>query len=418
MDRNLFQQRRSDYIANKNIQKKNISIFNQLQDTQYIVPADNMSLIGKAVNFGCSKALELLTRYGISVNDLAEYLDSSPEIIQNIIRANFHADLILIDGEDATLLSEENIRQSRSNAVEVCNARKNYSSLIYYRPSGIDIEYCIDDVVDVLEGINVTGAGVYPLDGIIYPKVESVQEIRIILDLITEIEKKKNISPDTIKIQFLVESPGGIEFLYEIAKACEGRLTGIIFGMADYASEIGISSLDENHPMFQFAKQRIIHAASIFQVPAIDCMSFNYPVADKTIQDVHQNRKLILESMRDLHDLYISSIHMGMSGKWVGHPLQLLAAKIAVEKIFTQETINSHLQSMLKYADSGSGAMVVDGKMADRATDRSIRSFLRKGVIKGKINPDIALQSGLISQAEFDIIVNRGRRDSNPRLPA
>lgn len=380
-----------------------LSLKDERQQTHYIVPGDNQSLIEKALNFGCSRAEELLSRYSITLEELAQKLNTTPETITGIIQSDFHPDLILIDGEDATVANPENILQARKNAIGVFTQRSQYVSRVYYRPSGMELDYCIDDLVDVVSAIPVLKDKSFPLDGIIYPKVEDKEEISIILGILSDLEKEKKLPEGTIKFQFLIESARGVENLYEIGSEAINRLTGIIFGMADYASDAGVSSLNENHPMFQWVKQKIINAGAALGVPAVDCMSFQYPVANKQ-KDIEYNHDLILNRIKEVHDIAIDSFHLGMRGKWTGHPLQLLAVKIAVEKIFSADQVNIFVEKARKYSGSATGATMIHGQMADRATDRAVRSYLRLALVKGKLELADALSLGVISEKEAQLL--------------
>ena len=403
MDRNQYSKIRLN-LMNETLQNKcQISILDQLQETHYIVPADNLNLIEKAIKRGCSTGLELLSRYGISLDDISMALDCTPSLIQKIIETNYHSDLILIDGEDATSLSDENIKSARKNIISTFNERKNYHTRMYFRPSGLELKYCIDDIVEVLSGVKINQEGAYPVDGMIYPKVESKEEINFINNILLDFEREIKIPENTIKLQFLVESSRGVEKIYEIASSIKSRLSGIIFGMADYAADIGISSLNENHPLFQYAKMRIVNVSAAMGVPSVDCMNFRYPVADKNLNLV-ENKELILNRMRQMHDTTLNSISLGMKGKWVGHPLQLLAAKVAFEKVFSQELLGDYMKKLKIYSESSSGTKIIDNDMADRATDRNVRTFLRRAVIKSKIDIEIALNLGLINNSEFTML--------------
>jgi citrate lyase beta subunit len=403
MDKMVFEKQREGLLRKIHDQRTGLSILDQVQETHYIVPADNLALIEKAVGRGCSQALELLARYDISLNELADTMECEAGVIVSIVETNYHADLVLIDGEDATSLKEENIVSARKNIVSTFNERSNYTSRIYFRPSGLELKYCVDDIVDALVGCQLDKNGRYPVDGMVYPKVECPEEIEFIGNILGDAEKKIGLPENSIKLQFLIESSQAVERLYDIANASKERLSGIIFGMADYAAEIGISSLDENHPLFQYVRMRIINVAASFGVPSIDCMSFRYPVADKNLNR-EQNKLLILQKMREVHDITMNSVALGMKGKWVGHPLQLLAAKIVYEKYFSQQKLGDLLEKLNLYSDSTTGAGIIHNDMVDRATDRNVRSFLRRAVMKKKIDPSTAFRLHLINDEELHLL--------------
>ncbi|MDH4201139.1 MAG: aldolase/citrate lyase family protein [Spirochaetia bacterium] len=406
MNRSYYKKQQEEILQKYGQFRSPLHILDQVQETHFIVPADNLSLIEKAVQRGCSQSEELLERYDIGISDLAKTLDCESETITSIIKLNFYPDVILLDAEDATSLKEENILNARKNIIATLNNRNQFQSRIYFRPSGLDLEYCIDDILEILTNLHLNENGSYPLDGMIFPKVESAEEISFISQILSDMENKAGLMQNTIKLQFLVESARAVESIYEIACACRDRLSGIIFGMADYAADTGVSSLEESHPLFQYARLRIINVCAAVGIPSIDCMSFTYPVADKNL-DKPQNKILLLKKMKEVYEITMNSISLGMKGKWVGHPLQLLAAKIAYETYFSQQRLQIQLEKLKLYSRSSTGAGIIHNDMADRATDRSVREFLRRAVIRKKLSAEEAFNLSIITNDEFHILNKR-----------
>jgi citrate lyase beta subunit len=399
MNKEYFNQLRKKIILEKSKRISQLDMDHEIQESHFIVPADNAGLIEKALNYGCSKSAEILNRMGISLEEVGNVLDIDVSLIRQIIINSPYADLVLLDGEDATNFTEESVKKARVNVINAVNNISNKKFRLYYRPSGIELDFFIDDIVDVLSGIKINQDKI-SLDGIIVPKLDSDEEAKLIIEILKSFEKKSSLPANFLKVQFLIESASGLENIVKIAEIFSERLTGIIFGMADYSSEIGISSLNESNLVFQIAKIRIVNASKILKVPAIDCMSFDYPVADKNLT-ADENKIKILSSMKNVHDLFLGSSEIGMDGKWVGHPLQLLALKIAAEKKFTYQKIENYSEKLKLYSDSLTGAAVIHGEMADRATNRNIKSYLRKAAIRGKLDIEFALKYGVITESEF-----------------
>jgi citrate lyase beta subunit len=93
-----------------------------------------------------------------------------------------------------------------------------------------------------------------------------------------------------------------------------------------------------------------------------------------------------------------------MDGKWVGHPLQLFAVRLAHRLALPEEEIRAETDKILSYARAVAeekGATIIEGVMSDRATDRHARNKLRKAIALGLLDPQKGVELGLISRQEF-----------------
>jgi len=103
----------------------------------------------------------------------------------------------------------------------------------------------------------------------------------------------------------------------------------------------------------------------------------------------------------------VHGIRLGMDGKWVGHPVQLFAVKLAYRLAFPEEEIRLEMEKIHSYAQSVAeekGATIIQGAMADRASDRHARSRLRKAISLGLLDAGKGLDLGLISREEYEEI--------------
>jgi citrate lyase subunit beta/citryl-CoA lyase len=87
----------------------------------------------------------------------------------------------------------------------------------------------------------------------------------------------------------------------------------------------------------------------------------------------------------------------GFAGKWTGIPDQ---TAMAVEIFQTPddeiERAIKEAKQFLEAESSGRGATMIDGKMADRATDRLNRNTLKKAYAMGRIDDALARELGVI----------------------
>ncbi len=314
------------------------------------------------------------------------------------------APLVLIDGEDAQALRDDVVLRGRENAVRLFREAKWGDTLRFYRPSGLNLPFCAGDLITVLmragEG---RGAEDYPIDGVIWPKVEQPEEMEWLCHTLVAIERRLGLPENRLRLQFLVESGWGLAQLPAIVKVCLPRLCGIIFGISDYSADIGLPDIRNGHEAVDLARMLIVNQAGAAGVPAIDSMTLNYPVADKTL-DLAANKWRILARLRECYDDAQHGIALGMSGKWVGHPAQLVACLLAYRQALSDDRIAAEVRNVEAYqasVDAQKGATIIDGVMADRANDRHSRALLRKAVAWGRLDAEKAVALGVVSRAEL-----------------
>jgi len=409
MSLNQFREKR-EYILNQYKKAEfKLPLRYYRQETHFIVPASNMEMIGKAFENGCSRSEQLLNKSDIYLEEIAQITELPMKVVQDVLIQKNHADLILIDGEDATALNDQSIEEGRRNAVDAVLRYKEKKSLLFYRPSGFELEYCFDDIVHVVGKIAEAGSD-FGLDGIIFPKPNSVNELKWVDELLSEMELKYSLPQNTVKMQFLAESSRGLELLYEMASIVNERLCGIIFGKADYASELNLNSIENHLTAFEIARWKIVNTSSVFKVPPIDSMTFEYPVSSKYLT-TSENKKNILLKLKKVFTDTVSSISSGMQGKWVGHPLQLFMVKLAFEKYYFDMNLESKVEQVEQYKESSQlnnkGATIINGDMVDRATDRQVRTLLRKAGIAGHLGINKLSALEIFSPAEERELLKR-----------
>jgi citrate lyase subunit beta/citryl-CoA lyase len=373
------------------------------QQAHYTTPASNYKLAHSAATRGFGPLPKILAKFQISPSDLAATLAVPLADVQNLLDGDPHAPLAMIDGEDAQALDEEVVQRGRQNAVRVFNDEGWGSTLRFYRPSGLGLPYCAGDLVNVLTGAAQDHSpDEYPIDGIIFPKIEHPDEVSWVCDLLEQIEIQLGLALNQIKLQLLVESGWSVANLPELTRRSMPRLAGIIFGIADYAADLSLPEIRYDHPVCDWARAQVVNLAGAVGVPAIDAMTVNYPVADSALS-AQENRERILARLKECYDDAWHSIDLGMKGKWVGHPAQLFVVLLAYRQQLSSGAMMAELQKIGSYqlaVQNQIGATIIDGVMSDRATDRHARARLREGVALGLLSADDGLALGVISPAE------------------
>jgi citrate lyase subunit beta/citryl-CoA lyase len=295
------------------------------------------------------------------------------------------ANLVMLDLEDS--IPRNNIdllRQGRQNVIRAFNELDWSTRLRFFRPRGLELDPEHSDIQAIVEAAGPK------LDGLIYPKIESADEVHSIDKTLSDLESKLGLERGRIRIEPLIESASAEENAFEIARSSR-RLVGLIFGSYDYWASLGMgaSSYRADHPLIAQARGRIVKAAASVGIPAIAEMTTNYPTRDKSDEE----RRAAMEEFR--RDALLAR-DFGFAGKWTGIPDQ---TAMAVE-IF--QTPDDEIEHAINYAKqfleaeaSGRGATMIEGKMADRATDRIIRNTLKKAYAMGRIDAALAAQLAL-----------------------
>ena len=296
------------------------------------------------------------------------------------------ANLVMLDLEDSIPRDDQELlEQGRANIIRAFNELNWGSKLRFFRPRGLELDPAHEDIAEIVE------AAGGKLDGLIYPKIEDTDEVRSIDETLAALEARLELERGRIKIEPLIESVSAEENVFEIARSSK-RLVGLIFGSYDYWASLGLgaSSYRVDHPLISQARGRIVKAAASVGIPAIAEMTTNYPTRDKS----EEERCAAMEEFR--RDALIAR-DFGFAGKWTGIPEQ---TAMAVEIFQTSEEeiqrAITEAKQFLKAEASGRGATMIDGKMADRATDRLNRNTLKKAYALGKIDNALAAELALI----------------------
>jgi len=192
--------------------------------------------------------------------------------------------------------------------------------------------------------------------------------------------------------------------LPELARRAAPRLSSIIFGLVDFAADLRLDEIRNDHPTAEWARSLIVAVAGGVGVPAIDGMTVDYPVTDQRL-DALANRRRFLDRMRLVYDDARRARDLGMSGKWVGHPAQLFAVLLAFDDRFGVDQLEREVAKLQAYRQAvdvvGRGATMIDGVMSDRATDRQARAVLRHAVAIGRFPASRAHEMGVIDDSEL-----------------
>jgi citrate lyase subunit beta/citryl-CoA lyase len=255
------------------------------------------------------------------------------------------ADCVILDLEDAVALSEK--VGARVAARDALKARDDMH--VYVRVNSIDTPFLFGDLTTIIPGRPT---------GIMLPKVESADHIKLADWLIGQLERESGLPVGKIGLIALVETGCGVIHATAIAGAAK-RLKCIAFGALDYTLDIGTKLSEGGHELL-YARAHIVAAsrAGGCEQP-IDTVYPNFRDAEGLKRESESVKKL------------------GYRGKMVIHPGQIEI----VNQVFspTPEEI-SYAQKVVKAFEAaekqGIAAVSLDGKMIDYPVVKRARQLL------------------------------------------
>jgi citrate lyase subunit beta/citryl-CoA lyase len=296
------------------------------------------------------------------------------------------ANLVMLDLEDSIPRGNEGLlKQGRDNVVHAVNDLDWGRRLRFFRPRGLALDPGHTDIIDV---VSRCGA---KLDGLIYPKIESAAEVISIDHTLSSLEEQLGLPKGKIRIEVLIESANAEEQVFEIARSSK-RLVALIFGAFDYWGSLRMigEPYRTDHRLVDHARARIVKAAASVGIPAIAEMTLNYPTKEKSEAE---QKEALAECKRDAE--YAKAF--GFRGKWTGIPAQTQIALdcFSIGDDVIAEAIEA-AKLFLQAEREGRGAVMIKGKMSDRATDRIYRVALKVAYALGRLDEATAKELHLV----------------------
>ncbi|MGH7102519.1 MAG: HpcH/HpaI aldolase/citrate lyase family protein [Acetobacteraceae bacterium] len=195
--------------------------------------------------------------------------------------------------------------------------------------------------------------------GLMLPKIESAEHLRLIAEIVDEIEAERKMAPGHTKLVAMLETPGSIFRAEAIARA-HPRLVGITVGAEDLALSSGM--LPEAEGLL-FPKQQAIFAA---RAAGILPLGFLGTVAE--FADLEAFRRTIRRSRG-----------LGFAGAAVIHPSQIgiLNEEFSPEPAEV-EGARRMLAAYARAAAEGLGAITFEGRMIDVPVVRRAEALLAR----------------------------------------
>ena len=201
-------------------------------------------------------------------------------------------------------------------------------------------------------------------DGIVIPKIESLEQIEWGSKIIEAAELKFGWPLNSIRMLVGVETAKGILNLKEIAS--HPRLDGIIFGGEDFAASIGARRTRDASELL-YARQAVVTACAAFGLQAIDIVFIDFKDAEGLRAEAEQGAGF------------------GFSGKQVIHPNQV---QVTQEAFTPSDAAVAEVRRIVETFEAsqkeGKGAYALDGKMIDMPLLKNAQKVLERAKATGK----------------------------------
>jgi citrate lyase subunit beta/citryl-CoA lyase len=254
------------------------------------------------------------------------------------------ADEVIFDLEDGCAPSQK--IAARKTLIEAFTTLDFARKVRAFRANGIHTKFFYRDVIEVVEAAGRN------IDVLVIPKVHDASDVLFADRLLAQIEENMGWPIGRIRLEALIESAKGVLHAEQIAGASP-RLAALIFGVVDYAGNIGSRDpVREQFALYHYPKAKMVAAARAAGIDAIDGVTLQ-------LRDLEQCE----------HDAR-SAAQMGFDGKWAIHPDQVPV----INRLFTpsQEELARAREILEAYeksnVDQGAGAFVYKDEMVDAAS--------------------------------------------------
>ncbi len=258
---------------------------------------------------------------------------NNPAMIQH--GGVYGADSLLLDLEDAVALTEKD--SARILLSKMLQTTNFYDAEICVRVNHINTPFGMADLEAIV-----------PLQphAIRFPKTETVEELKYLLEVIENIENRNNLPHNKMTIHAMIETALGVQNVFPIASYSK-RVDALTIGGQDLTADMNIVNTKDGSGI-DFARKAVVMAAK----------ANNLDVIDTVFADINDDEGLRIETE------YAKKI--GFTGKAVINPRQIdiiheVYAPTSDEirkayKIINAFNINSK---------EGRGVFALDGKMVD-----------------------------------------------------
>ncbi len=247
----------------------------------------------------------------------------------------FSPDVFVPDLEDSVPTDEKG--NARGVVASFLAKLSDTGSLVIPRVNSLDTGLLEQDLASMIM------PSIY---GLSIGKVQTVQDITEICELIEPIEQKAGLAAGKLKLIPWIESAKAIINAYEICTSSP-RIIAVAFGAEDFTNDLGIERTDDDSEI-AYARSAVCIAAKAAEVIALDTPYFGFRDTAGLQQDIDAAKKHGFKGKFAIHPAQIDIINAGFSPspQEVEHAKRVLAAFEVAEK-------------------QGRGSTSLDGKVID-----------------------------------------------------
>jgi citrate lyase beta subunit len=242
---------------------------------------------------------------------------------------------------------------------------------------------------------------------VMLPKVTIPEQVTTMIRFLEIIEKKNNLSPQSLKMETMVEATQiimdeeGRNPLMRIVRAGEGRLIAAHFGTYDYTASCGITAKYQTmaHPVCDFAHHMTKVALGGTGIFLSDGATNVMPVAphrgDKlSIKQIKENRESVHNAWRIGYGHIMHSLINGFYQGWDLNPAQLPMRYAATYNFFLS-SIDDATFRLKTFVDRAAISTLTGDIFDDAATGQGLLNFFLKAMNCGAIKEEEATATGL-----------------------
>ena len=296
-------------------------------------------------------------------------------------------DVILGNLEDA--IPVEAKEAARCGFIAMARSCDFGSTGLWTRINALNSPWALDDAIEIVAAIGGK------LDVIMLPKVEGPWDIHYLDQLLAQLEAKYRVAKP-ILIHALIETAEGVNNVEAIA-AASPRMHGMSLGPADLAASRAMKTtrVGGGHPDY-----KVLADAGAAGAPraAFQQDLWHYTIAKMVDACATAGIKPFYGPFGDFADVdaceaqFRNAFLMGCVGAWTLHPSQVPIAK----RVFSPEPAEVAFASKIIAAmPSGSGAVMIDGKMQDDATWKQAKVLIDLARLVAAKDPEMAARYGI-----------------------
>jgi citrate lyase subunit beta/citryl-CoA lyase len=262
-----------------------------------------------------------------------------PELAPKLARSG--ADGVVLDLEDAVPTGEKDAARAVVGDAAATIVGEPDCPLVFVRVNAVPTTWFAADVAAA------AAAGV---EGIVVPKLETVDELDVIIGA------RRNAGRDDLAIVAGIESALGVERARVLLAS--GAVAAAYFGAEDYVADLG-GVRTESSTEVLYARSRVVLATRLAGITALDQVVVAYEDDDRFRADAAAGRAL------------------GFRGKLCIHPRQVpLANEVFGVSAEQAERARRIIDAYEEARRRGAGVVSVDGQMVDEPMVRLARAVL------------------------------------------